>query len=107
MAWAMVRTRATRTARTTTPTASTTVTSVTRPVNSAEGQPRVELQRQPERPPHVDHAVKVVLDQRRRDPVGHHDEKGQRERQHPQPGIPAPGQRRDSPPLLQATQSLA
>jgi hypothetical protein len=55
----------------------------------------------------VDHAVEVVLDQRRRDPVGHQDDEGQRERQHPQPGVPAPGQRRDSPPLLQATQSLA
>jgi hypothetical protein len=61
----------------------------------------------------MDHPVEVVLDQRRRDPVGHQDDESQRERQHPQPqpgpqpGIPAPGQRRDSPPLLQATQSLA
>ena len=103
----MVRTRVTRTARTTTPTASTHRDQRGPAGEEAEGQARVELQGQPERPPHVDDAVEVVLGQRRGDPVGHHDDDGQREGQHVQPGIAAPGQRRDSPPLLQATQSRA
>jgi hypothetical protein len=73
----------------------------------AEGQAGVELEGQTERPPHVHRPVKVVLDDRGGDPVGHQDRESQRERQHPGPGPPARNQRRDSPPLLQATQSLA
>ena len=55
----------------------------------------------------MDHVVEMVLGHRRGHTVGHDDDGGQREGHHPRPSIAARVQRRDSPPLLQATQSRA
>ncbi len=72
------------------------------PAEEAEGKARVVGERQAERAPDVPHLVQVVQDQRRRDPVRHQHHGGDGEGQDP-----GAGQRRDSPPLLHATQSRA
>ena len=73
----------------------------------AEGEAGVELQGQTEGPPHVDGFVEMVFGHRGGHTVGHNDDGGQGEGHNPGPGIAARVQRRDSPPLLQATQSRA
>ena len=68
----------------------------------AEGEARIERQRHSEGTPDVPGLVEMVHRQGGGHPVRDHHHHGDGERQ--QPG---PGQRRDKPPLLQATQSRA
>ena len=67
-----------------------------------EGEARVEGHREPERAPDVPHVVEMVEGDRGGHPIRHQHDGCDGKRQYP-----GSGQRRDSPPLLQATQSRA
>ena len=72
------------------------------PLNRLNANPEIQGHGQAHRPPDVAHVVEMTQGERRGHPVHHHHHGGDGKRQHPRAG-----QRRNKPPLLQATQRRA